>query len=162
MFNVSASSCSAAHVHEDTPTHRTGHTHKITPTLFLMFLASSFSAIVKGTPQQSDMAQNSLVVQKELKIWLKTLAPTEIFQTVLAYMFDSAQLNFQRDFLRAWRLSIDLDKIGEALEIVEGLEIVDLPLLRSSSGSVSSNLESDDVSDTDAEFHQMVSRMSSI
>ena len=86
-----------------------------------MFLASSFSAIVNSTPQQSDMAQNSLVVQKELKIWLKTLAPTEIFQTVLAYMFDSAQLNFQRYFLRAWKLSIDLDKIGEALEIVEGL-----------------------------------------
>ena len=116
-----------------------------------MFLASSFSAIVNSTPQQSDMAQNSLVVQKELKIWLKTLAPTEIFQTVLAYMFDSAQLNFQRYFLRAWKLSIDLDKIGEALEIVEGLETPpELPLLRSSSGSASSNLESDDVSDTDS------------
>ena len=114
-----------------------------------MFLASSFSAIVNSTPQQSDMAQNSLVVQKELKIWLKTLAPTEIFQTVLAYMFDSAQLNFQRYFLRAWKLSIDLDKIGEALEIVEGLGTPpELPLLCSSS-SVSSNLESDDVSDTD-------------
>jgi len=51
-----------------------------------------------------------LVVQKERKKWLQTLAPPEVVQKVLAYIVGKAQLKLKWDVLRNWRWSIEKKK----------------------------------------------------